>query len=189
MDSISRENFVDLLGVFIEENKLSTKKVAKAIGCSEMTLTRLILGKTLPTDEMLKQTGLMMGIGFKKYSKLSEAEKEKISEMMGTVGGGVVGFASITAAISVLGTTAGLSAAGITSGLAALGAVAGGGMVAGVTVAAAIPIATGVAGYGLIKLIKGGAGELQVNMKNINKKWEMTIEEEPMDDSDENLDD
>lgn len=177
MDSINRENFKDLLGSFMEENKLSVKKVAKVIGCSEMTLTRLILEKTLPSDEMLKQVGIMLGLGFKKYSKLTDAEKEKISEMMGTLGGGALGFASITAAVGVLGSTAGLSAAGITSGLAALGTLAGGGMIAGVTVAAAIPIATGIAGYGLVKLIKGGTGELVVNMKNINSKWEVLKED------------
>ena len=54
------------------------------------------------------------------------------------------------AAISAMGATAGLSGAGITSGLAAIGALAGGGMVAGVTVVAAAPavasaaLATGV---------------------------------------------
>ena len=140
-----------------------------------MTLTRIILEKTLASDEMIIQTGLMMQIGYKQYSKLSDAEKEKFSETIGAVGGGVLGFASIAGAISVLG-TAGLSAAGITSGLAALGAIVGGGMVAGVTVAAALPLGVAAAGYGVVKMVKSKAGDIKVNMKNIDSKWEIVIE-------------
>lgn len=39
----------------------------------------------------------MIGIGYERYSKLSKAEKEKISELIGTIGGGTLGFGSITA--------------------------------------------------------------------------------------------
>lgn len=176
MESITIDNFSCLLGAFIESNNLSLKKVAKVIGCTEMTITRLLLKKTLPSEEMLKQVAIMIEIGFKKYSKLSATDKEKISETIGAVGGGAIGFASISATIGILGTT-GLSAAGITSGLATLGAIVGGGMVAGVAVAAGIPILAGATGFGIIKLIKSGANELKVNMKDINVKWESTIEE------------
>lgn len=175
MESLTRENTPDLLGVFMNENKLTTKKIAKVIGCPDMTLIRVLLRKTLPSDEMIKQLGLMMQIGYKKYSKLTDAEKEKLSDAIGAIGGGALGFASITAAISVLG-TAGLSAAGISSGLAALGAIVGGGMVAGISVAAALPLAAGAAGYGIIKLVKNAAGEVKVNMKDIDLKWEIIIE-------------
>ena len=64
-----------------------------------------------------------------------------------------VGIGAVTAAVSALG-FAGLSGAGITSGLAALGAIIGGGMVAGLSVAAAIPLGVAALGYGTIKAVK-----------------------------------
>lgn len=150
MKTIDKHNCRLLLAAFIEENDLNTRKVAKAIGCSEATLARILAATTLPTDEMLKQVGLMIEMGFDTYQKLSASQKEKLSEKLGTVGGGVLGVGSITATVGSLGAVGGLSAAGITTGLAALGKVVGGGMIAGVSVAAAIPIVAGALGYGII---------------------------------------
>lgn len=115
----------------------------------------------------------MIGIGFDKYQKLTDSEKENISEKLGVVGGGTLGFASIAATISSLGSVAGLSAAGISSGLAALGAIVGGGMLAGVSVAAAIPLAAGAIGYGIIKGVKHLFGERYLNTEEIDQKWEI----------------
>ncbi len=39
--------------------------VAAAIGCSEPTLNGLLAAKTSPSDEMLRQGGALMEIGFK----------------------------------------------------------------------------------------------------------------------------
>jgi hypothetical protein len=119
---------------------------------------------------MLRQGGFMMEIGFQRYSRLSSAEKEKISEIIGSVGGGAVGFASITAAVGTLGSS-GLSAAGISSGLAALG----GSMVGGILVAAAIPAAAGAAGYGIVKGVKYGAGEYKLRRKQHDIRWEAIL--------------
>jgi hypothetical protein len=59
---------------------------------------------------------------------------------------------------------AGYSAAGLSSGLAALGSVAGGGMVTGVAVVAAIPLLAAFAfallAYGLMRCLKPPAPEL-----------------------------
>ncbi len=117
------------------------------------------------------QVGILIGIGYEKYQKLSDAEKETISEKIGTVSAGVVGFGTITAAISASG-IAGLSAAGITSGLAAIGAIVGGGMTAGVAVLAAIPIAAAATGYGIIKGVKYLFSQHKLNSKAIDSKWE-----------------
>ena len=67
MDTIDRENFRLLLAAFIDDNELSLKKIAKSIGCSVATLARIIDRKTLPSDEMMRQGSLMMGIGFQAY--------------------------------------------------------------------------------------------------------------------------
>jgi len=171
MDSITRENCRLFLAVFIEDNDTNTRRLAKSIGCPEPTLTRIISGVTVPSGEMLKQTGLLLELGLQKYEKLSDAEKETLSETLGTIGGGVLGFGAITTAINSLG-LAGLSAAGVTSGLAALGALVGGGMVAGVSVAAAIPLAVGGTGYAIIRAVKYFVGERQLDKVALAPKWE-----------------
>ena len=175
MEKITRDNLRLLLAGFIEKNDLTTKKISKAIGCSEKTLTRILARKTHPSDEMIKQVGALIGIGYEMYSKLSKAEKEKISELIGTIGGGTLGFASIAAVISSLG-IAGLSAAGISTGLAALGALVGGGMLTGISVAAAIPIAAGALGYGIIKGIKYLISGAVLNSNEIDEKWEILLD-------------
>lgn len=174
---ITRENCRLLLAAFMEENKLTARKVAKVISCSEITMNRIIGGRTKPTDEMLKQAGILMGIGFDKYSKLSKAEKEKYSEALGTVGGGILGFGSISAVVSSLG-LAGLSGAGIVSGLAALGAVVGGGMIAGVSMVAAIPIAAAAVGYGIIKGVKTIFENYKTDDVRYDSNWEIPLDEE-----------
>jgi len=63
-----------------------------------------------------------------------------------TVGGGAVGTAGSLAAVSAAGSVGGLSAAGMTSGLATLGSVVGGGMAAGIGVAAAPVLVLGATG-------------------------------------------
>jgi hypothetical protein len=174
--NLDGENCRLFLAAFIEKNKIITRKVAKVIGCSEPTLNRILVRKTLPSDEMIRQSGIMMELGYKSYSKLSKADKEKISEAIGTLGGGSLGFASITAVISSLGIS-GLSAAGIASGLATLGAVVSGGMVAGVLITATIPIAAGVVGYGLIKGIKKIVENSKLNIENYDPFWERPLED------------
>ena len=173
-EELNRDNCRLLLASFMEENGLSVRNIAEAIGCPEATINRIKAMKTHPSDEFMKQTGIMIEIGFDKYSKLSQSEKEKISEAIGTIGGGVLGFGAISAAVSSMG-IAGLSAAGITSGLAAIGALVGGGMVAGVTVAAAIPIAVGAAGYAIIKAVKYFFSEKALDSKEIDLKWEVSF--------------
>lgn len=174
MKKLNRKNFRKFLTVFIKKEVVRPRKVAAAIGCSEATLSRLLSGQTLPSDEMLRQGGIMMELGFRQYAKLSKADREKLSEALGAIGGGTIGFASITATVSTLGTVTGLSAAGISSGLFALGTAVGSGMAAGVAVAAAIPVAVGGAGYGSIKGIKALIRRHKLNTKELNPAWELS---------------
>lgn len=173
MDELNRENCRVFLAAFIENNDLHIRDVTTAIGCSESTLVRILAARTLPTDEFLKQAGTMIELGYPAYSKLSSVQKEKLSETIGTIGGGALGFGTITAAISSLGTVSGLSAAGVTSGLAALGSVVGGGMIAGVSVAAAIPLAAGAVGYCIIKGVKLLASKQALNETIRDERWEI----------------
>ena len=176
-DQITRENLANFFSVFFETNEVSIESVAKAIGCPISSIERIIAQESYPSDEMLKQAAILFSIGIKNYAKLSSADKEKISESIGAVGGGVLGFGGITAAISASGTVAGLSAAGITSGLSGIGALVGGGMAAGATAVAAIPIAVGAAGYGLMKGIKFIINYYKLNDKDFNTFWEIKKED------------
>lgn len=175
MNQISRENFHVLLEAFVKKNQLPLRRVAAAVPCSDATLTRLLMGATLPADEMLREGAFLIELGFERYSKLSRAEREKLSDALGAVGGGTIGFASVSGAVSVLG-LAGLSAAGISSGLAALGSVIGGGMAAGVPVAAALPVAAAGIGYGAVRAVKHAASVRQLNQKDIDPRWEISAE-------------
>lgn len=178
LNQFDRRNFRLLLAAFIEREDATIRQVAKAISCSDATLTRVLIGRTLPTDELMKQGGVMFELGFERYSKLSASERETISEKIGATGGGVLGFGSITAAIGALGLP-GFSAAGITSGLAALGGIVGGGMVVGVSVAAAIPLAVGAVGYAVIKGVKYFVAEMQLNSTELDVRWEMQLPDDP----------
>lgn len=173
-ESINRENLPIFLGAYLETNNIEIIEIAKSIGCSTSTINRIIGGKTIATDNFIKQCAILFEISIEKYKKLSDTEKEKISERLGAISGAGLGFASLTATISGLGIS-GLSAAGITSGLAALGGVIGGGMIAGVAVAAAIPLAIGTAGYGLIKGIKSVLSYKKMVNEDLDLKWEIII--------------
>lgn len=170
---IDRENLKNYLLTFMKKETKSARQIAKAIGCTESSVKRIIEGITYPSDEMIRRCGVMMDAGYKEYSKLTEAQKEKISDTIGAISGGALGFASITAAISASGTVIGLSAAGITSGLAAIGGIVGAGMVGGVVLLAAAPVAVGVAGFGLIKGIKAVIGANKLNNTDFDSKWEI----------------
>lgn len=93
-ESITRENLKELLSNFIANNNLLNKDIAKAIGCSISSIERITNNRSYPSDEMIKQCGILFSIGYEGYKKLSKSDKEKISEGIGTVGGGVLGFGS-----------------------------------------------------------------------------------------------
>ena len=180
MKALNRDNFASVFGKFLNQSQIPARSAAAAIGCSEATMNRL-LGKalysrsskpSLPTDETLKQAGTMMVIGYERYAKLSKADRAKVSEAIGTVAGGGIGFAAISSAIASLGSVAGLSAAGITSGLAAMGGFLGGGMAMGVAVAAAIPLTVGAVGLGVGAGVQHMMKENALNATKFDSKWE-----------------
>ena len=176
MDSFNRKNCWIPFAKFLTDNGVIARQAAEAIGCSEATVVRILSGQTLPSDKMLKQIAIMLQVGFKPYSKLSKAQKHKIAESIGTVGGGAVGFASVGLAVSSLGVVSGLSAAGVTSGLAAMGSIAGGGMVIGVTVASAIPVMIGAVGYGMGVAAHRFFTNRRLNSTDIDEEWETSIQ-------------
>ena len=172
MKEINKENTSKLLTLFIKENELEIRDVAKAINCSITTLYRIIIQETSPTENLTKQVGIMMAVGFDTYKTLSAGEKEKIAEKMGVFGGAALGIGTITSAVGVAGAVTGLSAAGISSGLAAIGGAVGGGMAIGVATVAFIPFVVGGIGYGLVKGVKAVISKNKLNEEEINPYWE-----------------
>ncbi|MHC4574281.1 MAG: helix-turn-helix domain-containing protein [Planctomycetota bacterium] len=172
-EPITQKNCGKKLKLVREISGMSRKELAKIIGVSESTVSRLETGKTEPTKEFLLRLAGLVAIGHAKYSRMSEKDKETISQYIGTAGGVAAGVGGAIGAISVSGTVAGLSAAGITSGLAAIG---GGAMLGGLAVVATIPIAAGAAGYGLVKGIKAICKANNLTCKEVNQQYEIVPE-------------
>lgn len=169
LERITPENCGAKLKLVREVSGRSRRNLAEAIGVAESTIYRLEKKQTLPSaDFMLRLRGLVV-IGYAKYSKMSDSDKEKVSEYIGAGGGIAAGIGGAIGAISASGTIAGLSAAGITSGLAALG----GSMLGGLAVVAAIPVVAGAAGYGLVKGIKAICKANSLDCKEVDDHWEL----------------
>ena len=173
-EPVTKENCGAKLRLIRELLHMFRRELARIIGVSESTLRRLEGGDTLPTDEFINRLQALHAIGSAKYAKLSTAEKEKVSEIVGAAGGSVAGVGGSIAAIGAAGAVSGFSAAGITSGLAAIG---GGAMLTGIGVVAAIPVATGLAGYGLVKGIKKICEANNLSSEEVNGKWEIRRKE------------
>ena len=94
----------------------------------------------------------------KSGKELEEKSGKELKELAGSIGavaGTGAGIGTSIAAISASGAVAGTSAAGITSGLAAMGSLIGGGMLAGVFVAAVPAVVGGFIGYQVFNKVFG----------------------------------
>lgn len=160
---------------------ISRRDLARVLGVAESTIYRLETGKTQPTMDFMLRLSALVAIGHARFSKMSDTEKEKISEYIGATGGITAGIGGAIGAISASGVVAGLSAAGITSGLAALG----GSMLGGIAVVATIPIAAGFAGYGLVKGIKAICKANRLDCNEVDGHWELVPESTETSDDDE----
>lgn len=126
-----------------------------------------------PVHKVLNEAGQAL------KDKSRTIETSDIPEILGPIAGGTAGIGAGLMLVSAAGSVAGLSAAGITSGLAALGGVVGGGMVAGIFVAAAPMAILGGGAYALIshhnkmKLIQ----EKEVLLQEVVRKHDRIIRE------------
>ena len=170
-EEVTKANCGAKLKLVREISGISRRESAQKLGVSEATIRRLETGQSEATDEFMNRLRALCVIGIAKFGKLSESEKEKVSDSLGVAGGVVAGIGGAIGAISASGAVAGLSAAGMTSGLAALG---GGAMLTGIGVVAAIPVATGIAGFGLVKGIKKICEANKLNCQAFNDRWEIT---------------
>jgi ribosome-binding protein aMBF1 (putative translation factor) len=169
LETITEENCGEKLRLVRQVSGLSRRDLAKVLGVAESTIYRLETKKTTPTTEFMLRLSGLVAIGHGTYSKMSEKQKETVSEYLGVGGGVAAGVGGAIGAISASGAVAGLSAAGITSGLAAIG----GSMLGGLAVVATIPVAAGAAGYGLVKGIKAICEANKLNCKEVDEHWEI----------------
>src|SRR5262249_9839698 len=117
---------------------MSRRDLAKLLGVSEGTLRRLESEDSEPTDDFMGKLQALCLIGVANFRKMSAAEREQVTEILGAGGGVIAGIGGALGAVGAAGSVAGFSAAGITSGLAAIG---GGAMLAGGGIVANIPVA------------------------------------------------
>lgn len=122
-DSVTRRNYFIFLTTHIKHEKLSSKQVAKVIGCSTPTVKRLADGEFWPTDEMLKQSVVMFEIGIDRYGRLTKPEREKAAEAIRVVGDSVK-IATVTNAVRAIG----LEGVCVGSGLTAMAVLIGSGL-------------------------------------------------------------
>lgn len=178
VENIARENLPNFLAVFIEKNKLEVENVSEAIGCSIQVVSRIIAGKTFASDEMIKQCRVMIAIGFEEYKKLSDSQKESISGTRGTLGKGVLGFASITAVISIIAFGVVIDVlkvgamTGTMSGLDTIVAIVFYGITLTIAVEATL-ITVAALGYTLIKGIKSVFSDNKLGDEDFDPRWEI----------------
>ena len=180
LETITPENCGKKLRLVRAVSGLSRRELAEVLDVAESTIYRLETKKTVPTTDFMLRLSALVAIGYARFAKMSEKDKEKISEYIGATGGIAAGVGGAIGAISASGAIAGLSAAGITSGLAALG---GGTMLGGLAVVATIPVAVGFAGYGLVKGIKAICKANRLSCKEVDGHWELGPEDKGGEDS------
>ena len=171
-ETITKENCGEQIRLVRKVSGMTRAELAQILGCAESVITRLKTKKTMPSEDFLGLLKALSVIGYYRFSKISNTQKESVSEAIGAATGGVVGMAGSIAAVTASG-VAGLSATGVATGLAALGM---GSMVAGIGVVAAIPCAVGLAGYGLIKGIKSIAEANNLRINEIDDRFEIVTQ-------------
>lgn len=174
-ENITPENCGEKLKLIRNISGVSRIDLAKCIGCSESTITRLELKKSLPTTDFMLRLSALSMIGHAKYSKISEKEKKIISETIIASGCIIAGVGGAIGAVTSNTATIGLSAAGITSGLAAIGGSSLGGLTA---VVATLPLAAGFAGYGLVKGLQAICRANKLACKEVDGEFEISREQE-----------
>lgn len=169
-EPVTADNCGAKLKLVREISGMSRKELASVLGCSETTISRLETGKTSATPDFLARLSALTVIGHHKFKNLSEAERTALGETLGAAGGVISGVGGAVAAVSAAGSVGGLSAAGITSGLAAIG---GGTLLGGIGAIAAIPVAAGLAGYGLVKGIKTICDANDLSCSEVDGRYEI----------------
>ena len=171
-EEITAANCGKKLSLIRHVSGISRRELAKILGCSESTISRLESGIHQPTIEFMNKLRALQIIGYHRFKKLNSTDRSALAETMVAAGSGAGGVVASIGAIGATGTVAGFSAAGITSGLAALG----GSLLGGVAVVAVLPVAVGAAGYGVVKGIKAICENNNLSCKEVDGRFEIVPE-------------
>jgi transcriptional regulator with XRE-family HTH domain len=171
LETINANNCGEKLQLIRDSLIMTRRDLAKVMGCSEATISRIEAGKTKPTADFMNKLFGLVAIGAAKYKTLSAEERKGLAEHMAALGGAGAGLGASLSAISASGAIAGLSAAGVASGLS----VIGGSIAAGAALVASIPVAAGFASFGLVKGIKAICDANKLNCTEIDGRFEIKI--------------
>lgn len=169
MEELNAENCGEKLKLLKTSLLINNRELAKTLGCSEATISRIESGKTKPTAEFLNKLLALVFIGHSKYNSMSKQERSKILEYTGALGGAGVGAGVALAGASASGAVAGLSTAGVASGLA----VVGGAVLGGGAIVASLPAAIGLVSFGVLKGIKSICEANKLDCTEVDGQFEI----------------
>lgn len=171
LEAITAENCGEKLKLVRESLMMTRRDLAKTVGCSEATISRIEAKKTKPTSDFMNRLFGLVVIGQERYKSLSKEGRDKLVAQVAALGGTGIGLGAGISAISAGGAVAGLSAAGVASGLATIG----GSVAAGAVLVASIPVAVGFASFGLVKGIKAICEANKLNCEEVDGRFEIKL--------------
>ncbi len=171
LESITADNCGEKLELIRGAMIMTRRELASVIGCSESTISRIEAKKTKPTKDFMNRLLALVFIGHSKLNSLNSHEKNSLFEYIGVAGGTGAGISAALATISASGSVAGLSAAGVASGLSAIG----GTVLGGTALVASIPVAAGLATFGIVKGIKAICKSNELNCEEVDGRFEITL--------------
>ncbi len=170
LENITKDNCGEKLKLIRDSSMMTKRDLAKVIGTSETTISRLEAGKTKPTADFMNRLLALVLIGHSNFKALTEKEKNNLIEYIAAAG--ATGIAAAIASLSSKGIR-GLSAATVSYGVTAIGAS----VLGRTALIAAIPLSAGLVSYGLIKGIKSICEANKLNCTEIDDKYEIRTNE------------
>ncbi|MDL2269329.1 helix-turn-helix domain-containing protein [Desulfosarcina sp. OttesenSCG-928-A07] len=170
LESITVENCGTKLGLIRDAMMMTRRDLASVIGCSEATISRIEAGKTRPTADFMNRLLALVFIGHAKFQSLTSAERDSLLEYIRATGKNGAGISAALATVAASGTIAGLSAVGVTSGLSAIG----GALLGRAALVASIPMAAGIATFGIFKAIRAICESNRLNCEEVDGNFEIT---------------
>tara|TARA_R100000789_G_scaffold98284_1_gene101898 strand:+ start:686 stop:1288 length:603 start_codon:yes stop_codon:yes gene_type:complete len=171
LESITADNCGEKLVLIREAMFMTRRDLASVVGCSEATISRIEAKKTKPTKDFMNRLLALVFIGHSKFRSLDKKQRDNLLEFISATGVSGVGIGAALGVFSTSGSVAGLSAAGVASGLSTIGGTVLG---AGALVAS-IPVAAGLAGFGIVKGIKAICESNKLKCQEVDGRFEITL--------------
>ncbi len=168
LKSVTRENCGHILKELRERfGRMSVAELAGILGVSRSTVMRIEAGQTYPSDDLLNRLKAIQVIGISRFKTLSEKDRARFSGLIKEIGEDPEVFAGVVTDRMVKE----LTPAGI---LAGLGTIAAASLNASTAIVSSIPVFSSLAGYGLVKGLKGILEANRFECAEKNGRWEIT---------------